>query len=177
MKEEDSFSEENTPNVWKRRGIYALLGLVVFLLGLVPMWVQTREASRQLETTQKQLRKAEIKGLLTTSIVEARRGEYESARQNTSEFYTRLRAEIDKGDESAYTKEERAKMNPVFDNRDAMITLLAQRDQASVERLTDVYSTYQQILGQPAAPPTTTPAPSTSSAPPSSNQPSPPPSP
>jgi len=161
MRENDSIPVEKKQSSFTRWGIYALILLLVFLLGFVPMWLQKREVSQNLETTQKQLQKSEIKGLLTTSIVEARRGEYERARQDTSEFYTRLRAETDKGDASAYSKGERDGMNAVFDNRDAIITMLAQRDQAAVERLTDIYSNYQQALGQPRLP---------SASPPISNQ-------
>lgn len=152
MRENDSTLEENSQSNWKRRGIYALVLVIVFLLGFLPMWWQKREVSQELEATQNQLQKSQIKGLLTTAIVEARRGEYEPARKDTSEFYTRLRSEIDEGETSAYSKEERAQMNAVFDNRDAIITMLAQRDGASAERLTDIYSNYQQAMGQPQLP-------------------------
>lgn len=148
MRENDSITVEKPPSNLRRWGIYALILLVVFLLGLIPMWWQKRQVSNELETTQKQLRKSEIKGLLTTAIVESKRGEYEPARKNTSDFFTRLNAEIDKGETSALTKEERGKLKTIFDNRDSTITMLAQRDQASTERLTDIYITYQQAVVQ-----------------------------
>lgn len=128
--------------------IWGLVLLLVFLLGFVPMWLKSRSVSQELETTQKQLRKAEIKNLLMTAIVEAKNGEYETARQNTSEFYTNLDAEIAKGDGGGLTAEQRSKLQPIFTNRDTMITLLAQRDPASVERLTDIYVTYKQAFGE-----------------------------
>jgi len=163
MRENDSITIEKPPSNLRRWGIYAFVLLVVFLLGLIPMWLQKRQVSNELETTQKQLRKSEIKGLLTTAIVESKRGEYEPSRKNTSEFFTRLNAEIDKNDESALTKEERAKLKTIFDNRDSTITMLAQRDQASTERLTDIYVTYQQAVAQTlSASPTFVPTVSTS---------------
>lgn len=154
MRENEPMTVEKPPNNVRRWGIYALVLLVVFLLGLIPMWLQKRQVSNELETTQKQLRKSEIKGLLTAAIVESKRGEYEPARKNTSEFFTRLNAEIDRNDQSALTADERAKLKTIFNNRDSTITMLAQRDQASTERLTDIYVTYQQALGQtlPASP-------------------------
>lgn len=165
MRENDSMTVEKSPSNLRRWGIYALVLLVVFLLGLIPMWLQKRQVSQELETTQKQLRKSEIKGLLTTAIVESKRGEYEPARKNTSEFFTRLNAEIDKNDESALTKEERAKLKTIFDNRDSTITMLAQRDQASNERLTDIYVNYQQAVAQTlSASPSAAPSVSTSPA-------------
>ncbi|MBA3633731.1 MAG: hypothetical protein H0W58_13135 [Acidobacteria bacterium] len=152
MRENNSTITEKPQSNLTRWGIYALILLVVFLLGLIPMWLQKRQVSQDLETTQKQLRKSEIKGLLTTAIVEAKRGEYEPARKDTSEFFTRLKAEIDRDEDSALTQEERDKLRTIFDNRDSTITMLAQRDQASTERLTDIYVTYQQAAGQMSVP-------------------------
>lgn len=131
-----------------RWGIFAGVLIIVFLLGLIPMWLQKRSIAEELSTTQGNLRKSEIRGLLMTAIVESNRGEYEPARQATSDFFTRLRAEIDKGNESALAKEERDKLTVIFDNRDATITMLAQRDQASVQRLTDIYENYSKAVGQ-----------------------------
>lgn len=151
MRDSDPKIETQTQSNLKRYGMYALILLIVFLLGLVPMWLQKREISRQLDATQNELQRSEINNLLTTAIVEARRGEYESARKNTSDFFTRLDAEIKEGETSAYSKEEQAKLNAVFTNRDALITMLAQRDQASTERLNDVYTNFQTALGAPQA--------------------------
>lgn len=128
--------------------IWGFALLVVFLLGFAPMWWQYRKANEAHEATQKQLRKAEIKNLLTTAIVEAKNGEYETARQNASEFFTNLDAEIKKADEGNLTTDQREKLKPIFTNRDNMITLLAQRDPASVERLTDIYAVYKQGAGE-----------------------------
>ncbi len=108
-------------------------------------------------TTQKELQKSEIKGLLTTSIIESNHGEYEPARKDASDFFTRLDAEMKKGDDSALTKEERDKLATIFANRDATITMLAQRDQASTERLNDIYAAYQQAVGQVLSTPPTAP--------------------
>lgn len=151
MRDKDSVVVEKTTNASRRWIIYAVVLLAVFLLGLVPMWLQNREVSSQLATTQKQLGRSEIKGLLTGAIVDSRRGEYESARTATSDFYTRLRAEIDKGNDSLYTSDERQKLQPIFTDRDVTITMLAQRDQASAEKLTAMYAAYQAAIGQPLA--------------------------
>ncbi|MDQ3635268.1 MAG: hypothetical protein M3405_12295 [Acidobacteriota bacterium] len=128
-------------------GIFAVVLLIVFLLGFVPMWMNLRTANAEHEVTKKALVKEEILNSLTTGIIDARRGEYEPARQDASDFFSKLRAEIEKEKESAYSAEQIGNLKNIFDNRDAMITLLAQRDQASVERLTDVYLKYQQAVG------------------------------
>lgn len=158
MRENDSITVEKPQSNLTRWGLYALVLLMVFLLGLIPMWLQKRQVSQELDTTQKQLRKSEIKGLLTTSIVEAKRGEYEPARKDTSDFFTQLDAEIKKEEESALTSEARGKLKTIFDNRDGTITMLAQRDQASVERLTDIYVIYQTAVGRTSNAPPVSPA-------------------
>lgn len=132
-------------------GIAAGALLIAFLLGFVPMWLQKRAISSELETIKHQLRKSEIRGLLTTALVETNRGEYESGRKNASEFFTLLRAEIDKEDSGSLTKTERDKLKSVMDNRDSTVTMLAQRDQASIQRLTDIYFNYQEIVGKQIA--------------------------
>lgn len=160
MRERDSIVvEEKKSGVLQKFGIYAAVLLVVFLLGFLPMWFQKREVSNQLTATQKQLERTEIRGLLMGAIVESRRGEYEPARAGTSEFFTRLRAEMDKNNDSAYSAEEREKLKNVYTDRDAIITMLAQRDQASAEKLTELYVIYQTAIGQPS--PTTAASPAT----------------
>lgn len=153
MKDTNSVVVEKTAGGSRRWIIYAGVLLIVFLLGFLPMWLQKREADNLLTMTQKQFDKAEIKGLLTAAIVDARRGEYETARQQTSDFYTRLRTEIDKADNSVYTSGERGKFQTLLADRDATITMLAQRDQASAEKLTTTYLTYQSAIGQTTATP------------------------
>lgn len=152
----EKMAEEDNKNVAKEESkgrlpgwvLWAVVLLAVFLLGFVPMWLQSRSVSRELTATQKQLRRAEVKNLLTTAIVEAQNGEYEAARQNMSDFFTNLNGEIEKGDEGSLSKEQREKLKVVFNNRDDIITLLAQRDPASVSRLTDIYGVYKQAMGQ-----------------------------
>lgn len=131
-----------------RLGIIATILLVAFLIGLVPMWIQKRAVANELVATQKHLQRSEINILLTTAIVESNRGEYEAARKNASDFFTRVQAEIDKGDESSLNEEERKQLVAIFANRDTTITMLAQRDQASTERLTDIYEIYRKTTAQ-----------------------------
>lgn len=147
----DSNSGGALQNKMRGLAIWAAAFVMVFLLGLVPMWWQYRAANQAHEATQKMLRKAEIKDMLLTAIVESRSGEYETARQNTSDFFTSLNAEIEKGDSGALGADQREKLKPIFANRDNMITLLAQRDPASVDRLTEIYAIYKQSLPAPPA--------------------------
>jgi flagellar basal body-associated protein FliL len=148
MNDTEIRSESGLKSKLVKIGIAAVVLLVVFLAGFIPMWMKANsEAASHLNTT-KMLTRSEISNLIATAIVDARRGEYESARQKTSDFYTKLDAQIQSGESSAYSNVQNETLKSAFSNRDAIITLLAQRDPASVERLTDIYLTYRQSVGE-----------------------------
>jgi hypothetical protein len=85
-------------------------------------------------------------------MVDVHRGEYEPARQATSDFYTNLRHQIDAGNASIFTASQREKLRPLLAERDEVITLLARSDPAVVDRLFSIYSTYKKLnsAGSPA---------------------------
>lgn len=134
-----------------RWGIFAIALILAFLVGFIPMWMKAGDYAAAHENTKKSLTRSEISNLIAKAIVDARRGEYETARQNTSEFYTRLNSEIEKAGDGAYVQLQTEKLKSVFTDRDAIITLLAQRDPAAVERLTDIYLIYRQAVGETIA--------------------------
>src|SRR5437660_1792119 len=100
-------SNRSTP-VMRRFIIYAGVLLVVFLLGLVPMWLQARASAGRLADAERRLTLVGIQSELASAAIDARRGDYEPARQSASQFFTSLRAEIDKGDTSGFTQAQRA---------------------------------------------------------------------
>ena len=126
--------------------IYAGVLLVIFLLGFIPMWLRARAASSSLVETEHQLSKVRMQSSLASAAIDARRGDYEPARQAISQFFTSLRAEIDKGDASNYTPAQRQGMQPLFAGRDELITLLARSDPASADRLADLFVAYRKIM-------------------------------
>jgi hypothetical protein len=126
--------------------IYAGVLVVIFLLGFVPMWLKARTATRNLVETEHQLTLARMQSNLASAVIDARRGDYEPARQAASQFFTSLRAEIDKGDSSSFTKGQREGMQTLFAGRDELITLLARSDPASADRLSDLFVTYRKIM-------------------------------
>lgn len=133
--------------VMRRFVIYGGVLLVVFLLGFVPMWLQARAAAGRLAEAERRLTLAGMQGNLASAAIDARRGDYEPARQAISQFFTSLRAEIDKGDTSYFTQAQRAGVQPLFAGRDEVITLLARSDPASADRLSDLYVTYRKAVG------------------------------
>lgn len=126
--------------------IYAGVLLVVFLLGLVPMWLKSRTATRTLMETEHQLFLARMQNDLASAVIDARRGDYEPARQAVSRFFTSLREEIDDAGSSRYTQAQRQAMQPLFAGRDELITLLARSDPASADRLSDLFVAYRKIM-------------------------------
>jgi len=136
---------KSTPVV-RRFIIYAGVLLAVFLLGFVPMWLKARECGGSLAGAEQQLSLARMQNNLASSVIDARRGDYEPARQAASQFFTSLRAEADKGDASTLTRAQREGVEPLFTRRDEIITLLARSDPASADRLSDLYVSYRKVM-------------------------------
>lgn len=132
--------------VMQRYIIYAGVLLIIFLVGFIPMWVKARAATSSLIDTEHQLRLVRMQNNLASAVIDARRGDYEPARQGASEFFTSLRAQIDKADTPNFTPAQRQAMQPLFAGRDEIITLLARGDPASADRLSDLYVSYRRIM-------------------------------
>ncbi len=131
----------------RRIGIYAAVLLVVFLLGFVPMWIKARSSRMDLAAAVQKLTLAQMQNGLSSAVIDARRGEYEPARLAASQFFTTLLSEVNKGDDSALNAAQRSAVQPLFAQRDEIITLLARSDPAAADRLSDFYATYRKILG------------------------------
>jgi len=136
----------NSSPALRRILIYAGVLLIVFLLGLVPMWLKARSANNRLAEAERHLILAKMQNDLASAVIDARRAEYEPARQTASQFFTTLQAEIAKGDSSSYTRAQGEKLQQLFARRDDLITLLARSDPASADRLTDLFVAYRQIM-------------------------------
>ncbi len=127
--------------------IYAGVLLVVFLLGLVPMWLQARASAGKLADAERRLTLAGMQNNLASAAIDARRGDYEPARQAASQFFTSARAEIDEGETSDFTQAQRTAVQPLLAGRDEIITLLARSDPASADRLSELYVAYRKVMG------------------------------
>lgn len=132
----------------RRFGIYAAVLIVVFLLGLVPMWMTARSRAHERDKAQAALRISTLQNAVANAAIDARRGEYEPARQAASDFFTNLRMEIDRGGESVFSAAQQNSLSSIFDGRDEIITLLARNDPASADRLVVIYNTYRQATTQ-----------------------------
>jgi hypothetical protein len=147
MSEEVKPVPHNSTPMMRRFMIYAGVLLVGFLLGFVPMWLQARASAAGLADAERRLTLVGMQGDLASAAIDARRGDYEPARQSASQFFTSLRAEIDKADSSHLTQAQRAGAQPLLAGRDEIITLLARSDPASADRLSELYVTYRKAVG------------------------------
>ena len=128
----------------RRLIIYAVVLLVVFLLGLVPMWLTARTRAHERDAAQAALRISTLQNTLANAAIDARRGEYEPARQSASDLFTNLGAELRRGTDSVFSEAQQNSLRTMFDTRDDTITLLARSDPASADRLVDLYNKYRQ---------------------------------
>ena len=125
-----------------------ILLLIAFLLGFVPMWLNYRTCSRSLVMVERQLNIALLQNTLASSAIDARRGDYELARQNASAFYLSLQADADKEKNSSFSMAQRERIPQLFNKRDETITLIARSDPASADRLSDIYVLYREIMSR-----------------------------
>ncbi len=132
----------------RRLLIYAFLILLAFLIGFVPTWLKCREYSSSLTETTHQLGIARIENALASAAIDARRGNYEPARQGASNFFASLQAETDRGNDSAFSQTQRAALPLLLVRRDETITLLARNEPISADRLSDLYVSYRKIMSK-----------------------------
>ena len=128
----------------RRLLIYVAVLSVVFLLGLVPMWMTARARESERDAAQAALRISTLQNTLASAAIDARRGEYEPARQAASDFFTNLGTEIARGPDSVFNETHRNNLRSMFAVRDDTITLLARSDPASADRLVELYNAYRQ---------------------------------
>lgn len=133
--------------LWRRLGIYALILVIGFLVGLVPMWLNAHRCAKKLETVEAELRRTQMRSALSAAAIDARRGDYEPARKAVSDFFTALNTELDRGENSALDQTQRDAVRPLLTQRDELITLLARSDPAAADRLSNLDAAYRKATG------------------------------
>jgi hypothetical protein len=131
----------------KRYGIYLIVALALFLLGLIPMWLKASANAAQRDAAQRELHLSRLQNMLASSAVDAQRGEYEPARQEASDFFIALREQLDKyGANAALTPQQRDGLEPLLAGRDELITLLARNDPAAAPRLLNMHAAFRKAI-------------------------------
>jgi hypothetical protein len=138
--------QSRTTHRVRRFILYVALLLLAFLLGLVPMWWLNSQCSSSLAEAERQSSLARMENSLASAAIDARRGDYETARQAASDFFTSLRTETNKGVDSALSQAEISSLQPLVTQRDEIITLLARGDATSADLLSDLYVSYRELM-------------------------------
>lgn len=123
--------------------IWPALVAVAFLAGLLPMWYSKYNLSQRHEDTKRELVRQQYLNSLSAAAVYARRGEYETSRQNASKFFTDMQAEMDNAESKILNPQDRMQLPQLLAARDDIITLLSRADPASAERLSNLYVEYR----------------------------------
>lgn len=133
-----------------RLPVYAGILLAVFLLGFIPTCLVARRRGIERDTAQAALRISNLQNSLGNAIVDARTGNYEQARQGTSDFFSSLATEVERG--SIFNAAQKTPLRSLLEERDATITSLARSDPYSPDRLMKLYNQYREALTVVAAP-------------------------
>jgi hypothetical protein len=126
--------------------IYSAIVAIVFLLGFVPTCLVARRRGIERDTAQTALRISNLQNTLGNAMVDARSGNYELARQGTSDFFTRLGIEIEQDSNTIFNSSQQTKLRTLLEERDRTITLLARSDPYSADMLTKLYSQYREAI-------------------------------
>ncbi len=121
--------------------------IAVYLLGFVPNWRKLRDETTLRVLAQHALSATKLVKDLGSAAIDARRGEYEAARQEASGFFTAATFELDQRDKSALTQQQRDALTPLLTSRDELITLLARGHPTSADRLAALYVAVRKALG------------------------------
>ena len=132
-----------------RLPIYAAILFLVFLLGFIPTCFVARRRGLERDTAQAALRISNLQNSLGNAIVDARAGNYELARQGTSDFFSNLATEVDR--DSIFNAAQETQLRSLLQERDDTITSLARSDPYSADRLTKLYNQYREAITNVAA--------------------------
>jgi hypothetical protein len=119
---------------------------VAFLLGFVPMWIKSRACASRLDEAERQSSLARMENSLVSAAMDARRGDFETARVAASDFFTVLRAATSTDVDSALSQAQKDGARPLLAQRDQIITLLSRGDVASADLLSDLYVSYRKLM-------------------------------
>ena len=94
-------SEELQPNpvkstpLMQRILVYVAVLVIVFLIGFVPMWLKAPGCAGEMAAAQRELRIARMQNILACAAIDARRGEYEPARQAVGRLASSIEPKTD----------------------------------------------------------------------------------
>lgn len=126
---------------------YATVFVAGLLLAALPLAFFLFQTTRDRNAISLDLRAASLELSLVRATVLARNGDYSTARDEASSFFTSARTEVDRQSDTLDTAHTTALKNLLLE-RDPVITLLARSDPASAERLAQLYLSYRGSVSQ-----------------------------
>ena len=129
---------------WGRFALLLAIAGAIFLLGFVPTRLSADTAIEQRDAAQREVQLIQLENALGAATIDVQHGEFETARQTMSEFFTRLRAHLDAGPRSILSEMQRERLRPFLTQRDEIITLLARSDPTAADRVFAIYSSYKK---------------------------------
>ena len=141
-----------------QRQVLMLVAVAVgaFLIGAGWQYFGARRLASELTVAERAAALNALEGTLGAATIEAQQGSYEIARQQASEFFTRLQSDIDYA-----TEAERGALLEILGQRDAMITVLSRADPQSGPMLERLFTRYRLAMGHSVGPDATEPTPPT----------------
>lgn len=121
------------------------LGLV-FLAGFLPMRFIARRHAAERDSARRALRLVQLEALAAAGTVDARRGQYDWARQSIQIWFTALRAELDRGSSSCLSPSQQAALGPLLKRQEELMLALGRGEPSCVANLTTVYLACRDAL-------------------------------
>lgn len=112
------------------------------------MWLKSSRLAGEEHRAQLEIQRIQIQLTLAYAALDARRGEYEDARRSAANFFSLVTAQLNHGFGSALPSNARSDLQPLLDQRDDLITLLARGDPASAERLANASASVRKMFNQ-----------------------------
>lgn len=135
----------------------AVTGVVATVLAFAIgyFWQNTRARGIQdrLDTANVELTFERLENKLAAATIEADRGNYEIARQLSSEFFTGLQTDLDRAAEA-----RQPELRRILTQRDVIITSASRSDPQTGSLLAQLYGTYRVAFGDAPVSPQAAPA-------------------
>lgn len=127
------------------RNLAIVLGLIVLAFGIGFGWqfLEARSLEGELTTARRELALSRLEATVAAAAVQAERGDYEAARRLTSDFFTGLQEEVDRGTVGAQ------EVGDLLTRRDALITSLSRAEPDSRDVLHAVFARFRVTAGGP----------------------------
>lgn len=123
------------------RGIIISAVLLVFTFSFIFATPRLRSpySAGRLSPITRELGVITLECDLASAVMVTQRGDYEQARQSASSFISSLRVKTNKGDGSSFAQVQTKGMQPLYEKRDELISLLARGDLACAGQLSGSY--------------------------------------